>query len=194
LPEAVKNYWKAAAGKAKSRYLERQGLGPAVALSSMEKFAQDAESDKHLIQVNIEGVETAFTESLDGVWAAVKSYKQVDRERVRPQKDFDTPPKGPGWVVELRGFTYHGKHEYFVMDTLVENLARMSRTEASPTSGGGAAAANKAENKDDAITNRISHVVLLETRVVSSNAPLLSSRLSTIVSSSGSTKGGTSST
>ena len=60
----------------------------------------------------------------------LNSYFQRLKERVKEEKsllgisteDRKTPPKGGGWVVEIRGFTYHEKQHDFLLDTLVDNL------------------------------------------------------------------------
>lgn len=83
-----------------------------------------------LIQLNITGVYARFcdvpmansfftnakknTMFPDGVRADWPSYRGND--------DWKAAPTKPGWVIEIRGYTYHKNGLYFVLHTLVENL------------------------------------------------------------------------
>jgi type IV pilus assembly protein PilM len=79
-----------------------------------------------LIQVNIEGISNAFCDDLGAYWKQVKTDINNESGAVRPEKDFNKPPQGKGWVVEVRGYTFHHGHDAFVINTFVENLARLA--------------------------------------------------------------------
>jgi type IV pilus assembly protein PilM len=141
-----------------------------------------------LIQVNIEAIDCRFCDDLPGYWNGVRSYVK-EGGFVRPRDQFDKPPEGKGWVVELRGFTFHHREDTFVVDTLVDNLARSGMPAtyggvgpdglplpgkapegtAAPAGGDKAAPAKPAAAPagkpaaappEDPVINQISHVVL----------------------------------
>ena len=68
-----------------------------------------------------------------------------------PQKD----KKEAGWIMELRGWTFHRGGLVFVGDTLVENLARRGLPDFKPDKP------EEALPDKGPVINRISHVVLL---------------------------------
>jgi type IV pilus assembly protein PilM len=79
-----------------------------------------------LILFNIDSVDCRFSGDLGGSWANIRSSMQEpDRANVRPESHWDATPTGPGWVFELKGYTYHHKRGIFVVDGLVENIARL---------------------------------------------------------------------
>ena len=94
-------------------------------------------------------------------------------------------PTGKGWVVELRGFTYHQQKSLFLIESLVENIARYGHpapfvaadasstgTETpgatSATTGASPDATASGETKPaglaaaDPVINRVSHVLLFD--------------------------------
>ncbi|MFL5242139.1 MAG: type IV pilus assembly protein PilM [Gemmataceae bacterium] len=87
---------------------------------------RDDEFEKYLVQVNIESVDARFTDDLASAWNSIKSTSSQTEGRVRPVKHYSEPPKEKeaGWVVELRGYTYHEDHDLFIVNTLMENIAR----------------------------------------------------------------------
>jgi type IV pilus assembly protein PilM len=137
-----------------------------------------------LVEFNIETIDARFCDDLGAYWRAVRSSQdRMEKESVRPMSDFGKPPDGRGWVVELRGYTFHHKMQPFVVDTLVSNLARFGgAVEQAPAAGapgkpgdkpaatgtatGGQPAKTdgkpdaKAEANADPIQGRISHVCL----------------------------------
>jgi hypothetical protein len=79
-----------------------------------------------LPQVNIEAVNCRYTDKLDAFWTAVKAdpaFKNSMNDRVKPVDHLKTAPEGAGWVVELRGYTFHWDAQNFLNKTLLENLA-----------------------------------------------------------------------
>ena len=65
--------------------------------------------DGDLIQFNIESLDARFCDDLAAYWTKVKAEVGNEKYRVRPASELDNMPKEKetGWVVELRGYTYH---------------------------------------------------------------------------------------
>jgi type IV pilus assembly protein PilM len=79
-----------------------------------------------LILFNIESIDARFTDNLGNYWKQVRQNMQTkDPDLVRPRGDFDKPPEGVGWVVEVSGYTFHHKGRTFIKNTLLENIARL---------------------------------------------------------------------
>ncbi|MFM8932535.1 MAG: type IV pilus assembly protein PilM, partial [Gemmataceae bacterium] len=79
-----------------------------------------------LPMVNIEAVNCRYTDKLDTFWNAATAdpaFKTSMNDRVRPAAHLKTALEGAGWVVELRGYTFHWDAQNFLNKTLVENLA-----------------------------------------------------------------------
>ena len=79
-----------------------------------------------LPMVNIEAVNCRYTDKLDTFWTAAKAdpaFKTSMNDWVRPASHVKTALEGAGWVVELRGYTFHWDAQNFLNKTLVENLA-----------------------------------------------------------------------
>src|SRR5262245_4629741 len=96
---------------------------------------------QNLANVDLEAVFTLYTEDLKDFFnkakAKAKEQKIDELEgidkffldtppgRPKPDKKYsEIVPEGPGWVIELRGYTYHKDHREFVLDTLVYNINR----------------------------------------------------------------------
>lgn len=83
-----------------------------------------------LTQVNIEAVECRFCDDLDGFWSYLRANIIKDNKSdVHPVELADTPPsrkgvKESGWVVEVRGFTFHHQGRNFLNHVLCENIVR----------------------------------------------------------------------
>jgi type IV pilus assembly protein PilM len=156
---SARSYWEPEAG---SRLDTSNHPNPKKALSGKDAYeeyqkhlaglrtnapgAQPAAEDlgrgiDDLIQFNIEAVDCRFCDDLPGFWKNVRDRFQernINLEGfVRPADLARKPPEGRGWVVELRGYTFHHKRDRFVIDTLVENLARRA---VGPTPAAGAPA------------------------------------------------------
>ncbi len=104
-----------------------------VAGKELTSEKQQEEEEKnikpHLLQVNIEGITCIYSDDLSGFFSRLATNEnalfgmgQAERENVKNQKTEVLPKKG--WIFEIRGYTYHEDEEDFVIDTLVENLAR----------------------------------------------------------------------
>jgi len=106
---------------------------------------REDQSDKYLVQVNIESVDARFTDDLASAWNSIKTTSTLSEGRVRPMKQYSEAPKEKetGWVVELRGYTYHEDKDLFLVNALLENIARKGIPPAPP-----AAAKDTAPAKD----------------------------------------------
>ncbi len=101
----------------------------------------DDEGLEHLIQVNVASVMTLYSENLENVFTRLKNDPEVAWKSMRKQ-DQDKPPQGKGWVVELRGYTYHKDTRRFLEDAVVKNLATYRQQEGA--AGAAAPAADSA--------------------------------------------------
>lgn len=81
-----------------------------------------------LIQFNIEAVSCRFSPKLSDFWKKLpEKLKTTERGTfVLPESDLKNPPgdNDKGWVVELRGYTYHDKGNVFVINVLMQNIVR----------------------------------------------------------------------
>jgi type IV pilus assembly protein PilM len=80
-----------------------------------------------LAQVNIEGIEMAYSDNLPGDFFSKLTKHELHgmRGKYRSaiwEKDKSAKLPKTGWVVEIRGYTYHWGQKQFVLDTLVDNL------------------------------------------------------------------------
>ncbi|MFT3879526.1 MAG: type IV pilus assembly protein PilM [Gemmatales bacterium] len=85
-----------------------------------------------LIQVNITGVYARFCDvpMANSFFTNVKKESnnmyplgvKTDWPNYRGNDDWKAAPTKPGWVVEIRGYTYHKNLHYFIAHTLAENL------------------------------------------------------------------------
>ena len=134
-----------------------------------------------MVQVSVTSVDCRFFDNLStGFWTPVKK-KIIDgnlgKTVVRPEKCWTTPPDGKGWVVELRGYTFHWNSSKFLTEAVLENMAKVgmrkaAAAKASQPAGDPAAAPDAAAGMADAgaasgppdmgpVINRISHLTLI---------------------------------
>ncbi|NBY01176.1 MAG: type IV pilus assembly protein PilM [Planctomycetes bacterium] len=118
-----------------------------------------------LIEFNIESVDCKFTENLSGFWQQVKgggkSEERKVKEDVRPIEHWEKSPDGSGWVVELRGYTFHQDQKRFVQEVLLENLVRYGIVKNAPANNAEAAPAGASSLPDmGPVVNRVSHVLV----------------------------------
>jgi type IV pilus assembly protein PilM len=112
-PEAAKEYLTAAAGEAYQNWWKRQALP-----KDENQVILDAGLSA-LLEVNLEAVNPRYCTDL-------AKYAQALKEKgKKPLREVDQKEalKGPGWVVELRGYTYHYDQGIFLNRTLVWKLA-----------------------------------------------------------------------
>jgi type IV pilus assembly protein PilM len=182
-PDFMRLYGKDEARKAYQQYLQRQN-----GKTAGDKEDPDA-GIEDLVLVNVETVDARYTDNLTATWDQIKASKDFATAivtTIRPADMKDTPPDGKGWVVELRGFTQNKGKEGFIIESLVENIARnIKRTQpaaaasgatsaaatppvaaapvaaAAPAAGAPADAGAKPTDKDtEAVRSKVSHVLL----------------------------------
>jgi type IV pilus assembly protein PilM len=125
--DAKKQYWTRAAQEAFVKHWQRQASGKGAA----EAKAED-EGVEDLTQVNIVGCTPLYSTDLKGYLDKVKDSPRINGDLKATgmlEKDQKSPPDGKGWIVELRGYTFHRDSSEFVIATLVNNLATHLRTE-----------------------------------------------------------------
>jgi type IV pilus assembly protein PilM len=129
-----------------------------------------------LVQINVEAVDCRFCEDLDAYWTAMK--KKVNVGDVYPAKLYDIMPSKlvverpdnkqtddkdkekelkSGWLVEVRGFTFHHDGRNFVGQVFAENIAKYGMPD---FNNDDPSKALPARGKNP-VLNRISHVVIL---------------------------------
>lgn len=177
-PEA-KRYLTGSAQLASQKFIAQQ-------TGSGQPADKDDEEDlEHLVQVNVVSLLSLYTDNLEGFFSKVKADRDASWDSML-KSDQDKAPTGPGWVVELRGYTYHHDDLQFLRLALVRNLAtyRMldapggaattppknggTPTPVAPTPppmppGGGAATGTEGEKKgnlNDPVWGNVSHVIL----------------------------------
>lgn len=126
-PEAKKMYWdeNPFASKAREAWVQRQLAKPKVG----EAKTDDEEGIKDLIGVNVQSVFCMYSEDLSTFPNKIKLM--ADHETMSDE-DKKKNPAGKGWVVELRGFTYHKDGRRFVVKTLLSNLSRLAKRTSAP--------------------------------------------------------------
>jgi hypothetical protein len=83
-----------------------------------------------LMQFNIEAVSCRFSDKLSDFWGKLpEKVKDPTRREVLPPEDLKTAPgtTDRGWVIELRGYTFHKDDITFVKDVLMENIVRKAK-------------------------------------------------------------------
>ena len=119
--ESKKTYWTQAAQEAFRKHWQRQAAGRSAEVRADDEGVED------LIQINIEGVTPLYSNDLKTYLDHVKAGPHNTAGDLLQtgilEKDAKTPPDGKGWVVELRGYTFHKDSSQFLIDTLVNNLA-----------------------------------------------------------------------
>ncbi|HEX4590136.1 MAG TPA: type IV pilus assembly protein PilM [Gemmataceae bacterium] len=107
---------------------------------------------ENLVLVDVEAVNTMYTDNLktafDGALREVKVASGVrdfleagmcryDAENPPTEKP---PPDGGGWIIEIRGSTYHKAGRQFILDTLLRNITVNGRKDLPLEPAAGAAA------------------------------------------------------
>ncbi|HZZ78550.1 MAG TPA: type IV pilus assembly protein PilM [Gemmataceae bacterium] len=126
------DYWdrdnnaKKAFAELEDKKFEKPGAKSPVEAQKRDEFIK-----KHLIQMNIVGVNTMYTDDLKPFFLKIHEdgplllgMSQDDKNKVEKLAkggDAKDMPKS-GWVVEIRGYTYHRDKAKFVEETLVQNL------------------------------------------------------------------------
>jgi len=128
-----------------------------------------------MVQVSVTSVDCRFFDNLNtGFWTSAKK-KIVDsnlgKTVVRPINCWTTAPDGKGWVVELRGYTFHWNSSKFLTEAVLENMVSVGMRKAAaqaqalnPSAGGeaplGEVSASTGPPDMGPVINRISHLTL----------------------------------
>jgi len=133
-PDDVRTRSGAMSGdKAYAAYRKRhEGLKTAAVPAATPMTAPSTDTDagtdlgegiSDLVQVNIEAVDSRFCDDLNAFWKVLRE-KRTEKGNYLPLPEVDKPPSGKGWVVELRGYTFHNKSTLFISQTLMDNLIK----------------------------------------------------------------------
>lgn len=133
-----------------------------------------------LPMVDVETVYCQYTDNLkqffDNAEAELKTKKillsKQDEAGMLPE-DYSAPPEGAGWVVEIRGVTYHKGGRQFIKDTLLRNIqfgpppstrSRFANNRTSNVKPGTGKPENQPVNGEgaDPIRDRITHAFLYD--------------------------------
>jgi type IV pilus assembly protein PilM len=135
-PEA-KPYWTPQARTAFLNLIERQVSG------RTDTKGMD-ETLKHLIQINIDSVVPLYTQDIksyyDQVRPELERRFEADVRKMFTEEEYNTPPEAgkKGWIVEVRGHTFHDNVLPFLLNTfhkkLLANAAKAKPAEGTATS------------------------------------------------------------
>jgi type IV pilus assembly protein PilM len=182
-------YWKTAAGMSAFDQLRRRRIGD----PNLLDVPLDEEALQNLATVDVDAVYCLYAEDLKAFMERAKSHTKdvlkleldgIDDfvpptvDGTPPKKPSETPPEGSGWVVELRGYTYHNGGRQFVRDTLVYNLNKFGHSlprwgrknwrkfspptapAAAGATTGGVTATPATNLPDDPVLQRVSHAFI----------------------------------
>jgi hypothetical protein len=148
-----KKYWTDAARDAFRKHWQRQASGKGADVHADDEGAED------LIQINVEGVTPLYSNDVKDYLDHLKNNPRNGGDVMQTgilETDVKTPPSGKGWVVEVRGYTFHKDRSQFLINTLVANLAARAQKQEASASGSKTPAAEapkqpeKAQAKPDA--------------------------------------------
>ena len=120
LPEAKKQFWTAGAQDAFKRFDLQQKGG-----KSTDNVDEESWRD-NLIQANVESVFGVFCDDLAAYHAKLMNDKTVQKLTMS-EEDQKTPPSGRGWLVEVRGYTWHKAKVEFITKAVVANFGRLAK-------------------------------------------------------------------
>ena len=132
-----------------------------------DNTSETEEELKYLTQINLEAVDALYSDDLSNYFKRLHDMKKGLLFGMA-EEDRKNGPKGAGWVVEVRGFTYHNGQHDFLLETLVDNLNTKRKVGivappvAGPAAKGPAGTAKDEPKKPeiDPIKGNVSHVVL----------------------------------
>jgi type IV pilus assembly protein PilM len=120
----AKQFWNKPAQEAFLKWWDRQVNGRGGDVKAQDEWAKD------LMQVNIETITPLYSWDLKTFQAALLADPTKGARMLgMTEKDKKNPPTDPkdgdkGWVVELRGYTFHKDQLKFLLATLVDSLNR----------------------------------------------------------------------
>jgi type IV pilus assembly protein PilM len=122
LTDKTRPYWTPDARFAAYKYWQRHTAG-----ATMSR--PEDEGVKDLMQVNVETVQPLWSTDLQNAYfGSLKANPQTQALTGMTENDKKAAPEGPGWVIEVRGYTYH-KVPDFVSDSFVDTLGTLSQKE-----------------------------------------------------------------
>jgi type IV pilus assembly protein PilM len=183
----VREYYVTPAAIEAFQLLEaRRFPDPKKVVDKVKAQEEDQKIKKSLIQINIEGVNMLYTDDLgpyfkkihkegNNLFGMIASEQNKINAFVLSKEGGDKGdlPKA-GWILEIRGFTYHKEEMNLVMDTLVENLRnpdyirRGFLNVKEPTDPALQAAYKQLKDMDEVVRQRISYVFVYRNGVVKS--------------------------
>jgi type IV pilus assembly protein PilM len=140
-----KKYWTQAAQEAFRKHWQRQASGKGVDVHADDEGAED------LIQINVEGVTPLYSNDVKDYLDHLKNNPRNGGDLMQTgilEADAKAPPSGKGWVVEVRGYTFHKDRSQFLINTLVANLAARAQKQEASASGTKTAAAETAKQPE----------------------------------------------
>jgi type IV pilus assembly protein PilM len=138
LSDEGKKYWTQAAQDAFRKHWQRQASGKGADVHADDEGAED------LMQINVEGVTPLYSNDLKGYLDHLKDNPRNGGDVLQTgilETEAKSPPDGKGWVVEVRGYTFHKDRSQFLINTLVANLAARAQKQEASASGAKTAAA-----------------------------------------------------
>ena len=108
--------------EASLRYFDRQEI-------TKPGQAKPADEDlSRLIQVNLESVYALHSPDVKSIYSKLVTDKflflGMDEKKKEEMAKGNGLPEGPGWVIELRGYSYFGDSPRFVINTLLREIER----------------------------------------------------------------------
>jgi type IV pilus assembly protein PilM len=153
-------YWTDPAKAAMEAFETRQGKPKETSSVRQDEGIDD------LVQVNLEAVMPRYCDDLSKVVLYTNlegNNRKTLLAKGLPEEALKNPPKGPGWVVELRGYTYQKRQNLFLIDTLVAKLNSFRAPDQELWLAEVARIpAGSAPISDDPIDGRISHALLFD--------------------------------
>ena len=123
--------WRA--GSATGSQPGSRKTAPGTKVSSTDELGPGID---YLIQFNIEAVSCRYSPNLGAYWKKVLAeVPESDRKNfIRPVEDIAKPPaeNDKGWVIELRGYTFHKDKTTFVVDALLNRIAQKAKEKKTP--------------------------------------------------------------
>jgi type IV pilus assembly protein PilM len=136
--EEGKKYWTQAARDAFLKHWQRQASGKGADVHADDEGAED------LMQINVEGITPLYSNDLKDYLDHLKNNPRNQGDVLQTginENEVKSPPSGKGWVVEVRGYTFHKDRSQYLINTLVANLAARAQKQEASASGSKTAAA-----------------------------------------------------
>jgi type IV pilus assembly protein PilM len=138
--DAKKLFWTAGAQEAFKRFDLQQKGG-----KSADRVDEESWRD-NLIQANVESVFGVFCDDLTAYHAKLMNDKTVEKPTM-DEDDQKTPPTGRGWLVEVRGYTWHKDKVKFITKAVVANFGKLARQARAAEVAAATPAASQTDNK-----------------------------------------------